>query len=159
MYVAEPVSPVLPLLGYWPIWVVVGSLLIAGVVAWYLWAWWVTRRREEPVGELPVTPRPNLDEIRARALSQVAGVEARHARGELSERAAHRELSGIIREWAAEVTGTPTDRMTLRELMRTPFRRTTHTVAAYYPVVFGDREYRDVPAAAAAARGVITGWL
>ncbi|MBN6777777.1 hypothetical protein JRG19_04325 [Pseudoclavibacter alba] len=154
-----PQGTIMPIVGYWPIWGLLAVAILLAIFAYYLFVWWNTRKRD-PLPELEVPrPAPDLGAIRMAKLREVDAVEARYLQGQLSSRKAHAELSRIIREYVAAATGIPADKMDLTQLRSTGLRGTTHTIAQYYPIVFGAREYRGVSEGARAARSVMTQWL
>lgn len=154
-----PEGTIMPIVGYWPIWGLLAVVILLAIVAYYLFVWWNTRKRD-PLPDLEVPqPAPDLGSIRVAKLREVDAVEARYLRGEISSRKAHAEFSRLVREYVAAATGIPADKMDLTQLRGTGLRGTSFTIAQYYPIVFGAREYRGVSQGAQAARSVMTQWL
>lgn len=156
---AQPAGQILPVVGYSPLWLVIGLLLILLVVAYYLLSLLLTRPRPAPQPVPPAAaPRRSGAELQAVYLEQVERIEQLHAAGELSARRAHAELSRTVREFVSEATGVPADRMTLSELRATPFAGAAFAVSEYYPLIFGPDEARSTEHGLHAARQVIALW-
>ncbi|NLT25426.1 MAG: hypothetical protein GXX90_02015 [Microbacteriaceae bacterium] len=154
----EPVGEVMPLVGYSPMWLLLGLALLAAIVAYALLVGAITRRRREtaPAPE-PVEP-VDLEALRARTAERIDAIEQEARTGGLEGREAHERLSGAVREYVAEATGLPADRMTLADLERSPLRGTTRAVARFYPAVFAAEPADDLDGALRAAREVLAGW-
>lgn len=156
---AAPEGTIMPAVNYWMIWGFLGGFLVLAVAAYYLWAYLSTRPRRRLPELAPPSPLPDLGQVRTRYLGRVDDIERRYQQGALTSRRAHAELSVVVRDYVAEATGVRADKMTLADLRRTQLYGTTHTVAQFYPIVFGSRDYRGVGQGANAARSVITTWL
>ncbi len=159
MFVAEPEGTIMPLVLYWPLWGIIALTLVLIVAAWYLYAFLSTRpKRPAPAPNIaPATL--NGPQIQAKALQRVDSIEQEFIRGELSPRRAHAAISAAVRDYVAEMTGVPADRMMLEDLQYTQLHGTAHTIGSMYPTLFGTRQMQSVPQSANAARSVITQWL
>lgn len=140
------------------LWLGIALAVLAAVlpVAW----WWLTRpRAEKQAVEAPRTPASALEEARA----AIAAVTDGHARGTTSDRAAHQELSRVVRRFVAQVSGWPVDHMGLSDLREAMGRDPrlaglTDYVALLSPPSFGPDGTGDVPGAAREADALVTRW-
>lgn len=156
---ATPPGTILPVVPYSPIWGVIAAALIVFVAAYYVLSWLLTRPTPEPPAPVAApTPVRSVPELQSVYLHEVDTILQRHMSGELSARRTHAALSVAVREFLAEATGIPADKMTLTELRTTPFVGATHAIAEYYPIVFGADEARSVEHGALAAKQVIALW-
>lgn len=142
---------------YTILWPVIGLVLIALVIAWYVWMLRHVRRRARGTAPRPVPP-PSASTLRDRYLGLIREIEQEHASGSLSTRRAHQRLGGILRMYAHESSGVRAQVMTLADLDRAGLVPLTRAVSAYYPVEFREAETGSVPDAAALARQVVTTW-
>ena len=149
---------VMPLVGYSPIWLLIGLALLVGVVAYFLIVVAATRRRVDEVVVHDDAPVELPVEVRERVRHGIDTVERRVRSGTLDRRAAHEELSSLVREYVTAATGIPADRMTLADLERSDLRGTARAVARFYPGLFAAAATDDVTGAIRAAREVIDGW-
>lgn len=96
--------------------------------------------------------------LRRAYLARIDAIEADHVAGRLDVPTATSALSGALRRFASEWTGTLYPAMTLQQLdghaPGTPLRS---RVADLYPPTFA-RQEADVPDAAAAARELVRSW-
>lgn len=142
---------------YTILWPVLGLVLIALVIAWYVWMLRHVRRRARGSAPKPVAaPSPSV--LRERYLGLIGEIEQEHADGVLSTRRAHQRLGGILRMYAHESSGVRAQVMTLADLDRAGLVPLTRAVSAYYPVEFREAETGSVPEAASLARQVVTTW-
>lgn len=154
-----PDGTIVPPIPYNVLWAVLGVILVVIVATYYLFAWLLTRPSPEPSAPVSVpSPRRTVPELQGAYLYEVDQIAHRYAAGELTPRRAHAALSVAVREFLAEATGVPTDKMTLTELRSTPFVGATHAVAEFYPIVFGADEAHSVEHGTDAARQVIMLW-
>lgn len=142
---------------YTILWPVIGLVLIALVIAWYVWMIRHVRRRARGSAPRPA-PAPSPSMLRDRYLGLISEIEQEHASGSLSTRRAHQRLGGILRMYAHESSGVRAQVMTLADLDRAGLVPLTRAVSAYYPVEFREAETGSVPDAAALARQVVTTW-
>lgn len=167
MFIIEPVlttatappGTVMPVVPYSPIWGIIGALLVLAVAVYYAAVWFFSR--PAPVAAAPTmapTPVRSVPELQGIYLGEIDAILQRNAAGELSPRRTHAALSRAVREFLAEATGVPADKMTLTDLRATPYSGAAHAIAEYYPIVFGAEEARSVEHGAHAARQVISLW-
>lgn len=155
----SPPGTIMPAVPYSPIWGVLGALLLLAIVVYYALSWFLTRPRPpKPGPTAAASTKRSVPELQGIYLHEVDMISQRHQAGELSARRANAALSVAVREFLAEATGTPADKMTLTELRSTPYVGATYAVAEYYPIVFGADEARNVEHGAHAARQVISLW-
>jgi hypothetical protein len=150
-----------PPLGYDWWWWLVLPLFIALLVTWILISKRVAgmpgwRRRGSAPAAAKVLPLPV--DVRRKALARIASVEQRVQTGELSPRAAHIELSGILRELAFYTTRYDARTMTLTDLRRAGLTRLADTIATFYPVNFAPAEALEAQPAVDAARTAVSQW-
>jgi hypothetical protein len=139
-------------------WLWVGVGIIGLVAAWYAWVWWTTRRRTIVIPPR-ITP-DRLSRLRADYTRQIDLVLDRAARGEISQRRAHQQLSVLVRHFVQEVSGIHAPTMTLTELNARGARLTpvSEVVGALYPGEFGPRETATLTGAAEVAKRVVARW-
>lgn len=149
-----------PLAQYWWGWMAIALVLLALVVAWYVFVWWSSRRATELVAVAAVesAPAPSREELRARYLALVDEVVAAFDAGQLSRRAAHRKLGTLVRFYAQETSGVRADVMTLDDLTQARLGAIAHAVAVYYPAEFARVENGDVHRSADVARRAVVSW-
>jgi len=151
-----------PPLGYDWWWWLVLPLFIALLVLWILLSKrFAGMRGWRRVGdEGPRVPKvlPLPVDVRRKALSRIADVEARVKSGHLSPRDAHIELSGILRELAFYTTRFDARTMTLTDLRRAGLTRLADTIASFYPVNFAPAEAIEAQPAIDAARQAVSQW-
>lgn len=153
-----PAGEVMPLVGYSPVWLLLGLALPVAIAAYYLLVAAANRRRVEEIVIPVVAAREDPSRVRIRVREGIDTVERRARHGTLGPRAAHEELSALVREYVTVATGIPADRMTLADLERSPLRGTAAAVARFYPGLFAAEATDDVDGAIRAAREVLDGW-
>jgi len=117
----ELVDPV----GYSWVWTLVGVVMLVGLVAWYVWLVWSTRKKP---GAVEPTTAPPLDRatppagstdpwdpVRQIYLAQLAEVGARHASGELDVRGVHLEIRRVMRAYTKARTGIDAETFTFSD--------------------------------------------
>lgn len=139
-------------------WLLLGALALLLAAALCGGVFWLFRRRQViNASTIPMAPE-TLAALRNRYLKAVGQVQHGFHRGELSERAAHQQLSGIVRDYAEKVYGVPATKMTLEELRHRRIRALPEAIEQYYPAEFGvegNGLASSVNSAAEAARAVI----
>lgn len=150
---------IMPLVGYSPFWLVLGIAILAVIAAFYVVVLLLTSNRSTPVNaQKPPEPEVDVAKLQNTAYAKVAEIESATMNGTLDSRAAHQQLSAVVREYVAESTGIPADHMTLSDLQHTDLRGTTQAVAQFYPGVFGTDPDQDLGKSIHMARQVLSGW-
>ncbi|MBJ7357258.1 hypothetical protein [Nocardioides sp.] len=141
-----------PPVGYDDRWLVLALLALAVVAVYYAAVLWWTRAR--PPRLVPAGPQTGwvarLDEISAAV-----------ARGDLTARRGHQEISRTVREFVAERSGVPAATMTLDDFRDLGPERVAELVALTYPPSFSADEELPGTAfdeAARRARTLVTTW-
>ncbi len=143
---------------HFPVYLVVGILLLALVVGWYVFVVRFSRSRfPRPVVAGPA-PRPDLPALRAKYLAMIDEVESEHRAGRLPERALASRLSLLLRFFAFESSGVDAQVMTLTDLRQAALPAVTGAVEQYYPPAFQKRHPGDPAGAVATAREVVRSW-
>jgi hypothetical protein len=139
-------------------WLWVGVALLALVVLWFVFVWRSTRPRRVRI-PARVTP-DRLSRLRADYTRQIDLVLGRAARGQITQRAGHQQLSVLVRHFVHEVSGIHAPTMTLTELTATGARLTpvSDVVGQLYPGEFGPHETETLAGAGAVARQVVARW-
>ena len=144
---------------YQPWWGLLGFLILAVVVAWWVFVFVSTRRSRVPVEAAPEAPvGPEVETIRRRYLGLIDETRVAYAAGSLSDREAFHQLSLLMRSYVEEREGTRTVTLTLKELRTTPLRPLTEAVARLYPGAFGPGRAGSVAQALDDARGLVSSW-
>ncbi|MDJ1369858.1 hypothetical protein [Gulosibacter molinativorax] len=150
---------VMPLVGYSPFWLVLGIAILALIAAFYVLVLLFTAGRTKPTKMKAKTEPPvDLEKLQHEGYSKIAQIETASMNGTLDPKAAHEQLSAVVREYVAEATGIPADHMTLSDLRRTELRGTTRAVEQFYPAVFGAEPQQDLGKSIHMAREVLAGW-
>lgn len=141
-----------PPVGYDDRWLLL-ALLALGLVAVYYAAvlWWT---RERPARATPVAP-PSAWVTRLDEITDAV------ARGELTARQGHQEISKTVRAFVVERSGVPATTMTLDDFQEQGPERLADMVALTYPPSFSPDE--ELPTsvfdeAASRARTLVTTW-
>lgn len=143
-------------LGYSPWWLWVGMVLVVLSVAWVVAILVHTRRR--PV-RADSTPGPaGTAGLVQDYLASIQAVEAAAATGSISQRAAHQELSLLVRGFFRDATGQDATRMTLAEIGVRDLPAAAQAITSMYPGEFGHEPLPTVTASAAAARAAVQAW-
>ncbi|PID96322.1 MAG: hypothetical protein CSA84_05870 [Actinomycetales bacterium] len=147
---------------YSPVWQALAWVLILGVLAWAAYIWWSTRwiRPKPPLA--PPAPPPGWLRERARhaTLQQIETIARQAEMGQLTSRAAHVEISHVVREFVDRTTGTRSEHMTLNEL-GAGGPRLAHLagfIHQLYPGEFGPDPAAPVRPVAESAKAVVAGW-
>lgn len=142
-------------LQYSQVWFYLGALLLLLLAAWYVVLLWP--RRKQASRDPAVGPR-DVAALRSACLQAIDSVEADADAGRLPERAAHQQLSFLVREFAGNVTGIPTTFMTLEEMRRQRVEPFASGIAGIYPAEFTPVTGQTVQDSAAAARQAVRAW-
>lgn len=146
------------------LYLVVGILLIALVVAWYVFVVRFARTRiPRAVGDTGRAPA-DLRVLKVKYAGLIDEVEAEFREGRYSERAVASRLSLLLRFFAHEASGVDAQVMTLSDLRAARVPAVTSAVEAYYPPAFrpvSDQDAEseaDPEAALDTAREVVRSW-
>lgn len=142
-----------------PLWLVLGIACLLAVVAGFGWVFWSTRRRRP--ARLSPPPRPthrDLAALRRRYLHAIDAVEQAARSGSTTSRAAHIELSMLVRRFLGELRIEHATAMTADELADVADADVASVVRSYHPSEFAPAGASDIGVAAAAARSVVSAW-
>ncbi|RKR73833.1 hypothetical protein [Frondihabitans australicus] len=143
---------------WWALYLVIGVLLVALVVAWFVFVSRFSRTRvPRPVVEAPRRPA-DLRLLQAKYAGLIDEVEAEHRAGRLGDRAVARRLSLLLRFFASEASGVDAQVMTLSDLRLARLPTVTGAVEGYYPPAFRASSETDAAEAVATAREVVRSW-
>ena len=147
-------------------WLVLALALLAAMVLYYLAVILLTRKPKPVVEvETPWVPAPH--DVRAEHLAEIDRIERAVHRADLSARVGHQHLSRTVRDYVAEVSQVPADKMALADLKATVrsdprTRPLAMAVEVMYPPAFAsDEEGQATDRFAEAlgrARQVVTTW-
>ena len=149
-----------PPVQYAPVWGLLAAVIILAVVLFYAAVLWFTRARERAeaapadIGWLPV----DTEELRVKYADQIDRIAVDHRRGALTGRAAHQQLSLLLRFFAFEADGVRAPNMTLSDLRASAQLPLADAVARFYPGAFAADEPRSVEEAVDTARQVVRSW-
>lgn len=140
---------------WWPLLGAALLILCAGTVAWI---WIVTKPRTNTGVPVFVAPR-NPSSVKQKYRSLIDDIQHRYDAGQLDGRAAHLELSLVVRTFVHEMTGLKTQRMTLAQLREHRLPLAGDAVERFYPAEFSrlGQDY-SVPESAQTAREVVAQW-
>lgn len=145
-------------LPYNPAWVWCGAAILALVAGWYAYLWWSTRAAPTS----PAAPtRPALTDLpalKAAYLQRIQDVDRDAAAGTLEARAAHQQISMLLRGFVRDATGVDATRMTQQDLAQHPLPAAADAVEALYPAEFGPGPLPSVGASAARAAAAVRTW-
>lgn len=150
-------SPPVPPTGYSPVWLLLGLLLLAVIIAYFVWVTLLTRRQTRLLRQQPATPPTDLATLSGQLRQRVDEIEQRARSGAIGQREATEELSRTVRKYVAAMTGIPADKMTLAQLQQSPLRGTADAVAKFYPAVFAADPPENFDESVRAARQVMSG--
>ena len=142
------------------VWGVLAAVIILAVVLFYAAVLWFTRAQEKPeaapadISWLPV----DTEELRVKYVDQIDRIAVDHRRGALTGRAAHQQLSLLLRFFAFEADGVRAPNMTLSDLKASAQLPLADAVARFYPGAFAADEPRSVEEAVDTARQVVRSW-
>lgn len=145
-------------LQYSPAWMWAGFALIALVAAWYVLVFASTR----PPRAAPENQRPaqltDLAALKAAYIQRINDAEQDAAAGTTDARAAHQDISHLLRRFVRDASGVDAPRMTHADLERHPLPAAAAAVGAIYPGEFGPEPLPPVSATAATARETVRAW-
>jgi hypothetical protein len=144
-------------LPYSPLWTWAGAILLLLVAVWYAFVFAGTRRPRPRPASLPA-PLTSLPALQSAYLQRIDDVEQEAATGTISARAAHQEISFLLRRFVRDATGVDAPRMTHADLVKHPLPRAAEAVGALYPGEFGSEPLPSVAASAATAREAVRSW-
>jgi hypothetical protein len=146
-----------PPVQYSPLWLVLGVVVIALVIGWYVFVFLSTRPLPEPQragGVVPGLTPP----MREAYLARIDEVRERYGSGGIGFSDAHHELSALVRSFAAEARGIRARYMTLDDLRRTEHRQLAETVEALYPGAFSGELWGSIDDATDRASELVRSW-
>ncbi len=146
---------------YGLLWFFVGLALLVAVACWYGFVLWSTRRKPQPnVSKLPAQEpvRPDLATLKAKYLALIAQVEAKVSQQATTTRAAHQELSLLVRYFVYETNGFRAQVLSLSDIKHTDFTAIANVIERYYPAEFAALEQGDIAAAITTAKELVTAW-
>ncbi len=144
-------------LQYSPLWMWAGAALLALVGCWYAAVFVSTRRRGDTAVRHPAA-LTDLPALKAAYLQRIDDLERDAAAGNLSLRAAHQEISLLLRSFVRDATGVDALRMTRLDLERHPLPAAAAVVGTLYPAEFGIEPLPPVAVSAAGARNAVSTW-
>lgn len=144
-------------LPYNPLWTWAGAALVLLVAAWYVFVLAGTRRPRPKPASRPA-PLTDLPALQTAYLQRIAEVEQQAAAGNIGARAAHQEISLLLRRFVRDATGVDAPRMTQADLSKHPLPEAANAVGALYPGEFGPEPLPAVASSAATAREAVRSW-
>ncbi|MGV8881285.1 MAG: hypothetical protein ACOH19_03955 [Rhodoglobus sp.] len=147
-----------PPVQFQPWWGLIGAGILLVLVAWYVFVFVSTRRREVPPALPDPEYRPQPAQVREHYATMITQTQAAYASGELDSREAHHQLSLLLRSFVTEREGIPTMHMTLADLRRTDLVPLSGAVERLYPGAFNPNYTGSVDEAAAEARRLVSQW-
>ena len=143
----------------WVLWLALGLLLLALVVAWVVFVLRFSARRLPPSARRAAAAAAvDLPSVRLRYLGLIDEVQAESDAGRLGERAVHSRLSLLLRFFVHETAGADTHVMTLADLREADLPRVADAVEQWYPPAFAQQHPGDPDRAAETAREVVRSW-
>ncbi|GAA4666012.1 hypothetical protein [Frondihabitans cladoniiphilus] len=143
---------------WWVVYLVVGVVLVAAVIAWYVFAVRFSRTRLPPADRRPNPKKSDPQQLQAKYSGLIDEVEAEWRAGRLDDRATHSRLSLLLRFFAFESSGVDAHVMTLADLQRSPLPQVAGAVGEYYPPAFRADQPGDPAHALETARLVVRSW-
>lgn len=140
------------------LYLVIGVVLIALVVAWYVFVARYSRTRfPREVVEGRRAPA-DIRLLKVKYAGMIDEVEGEFRAGRLTERAVASRLSLLLRFFAFESSGVDAHVMTLSDLRRAPLPAVTGAVEEFYPPAFREESPSDAAHAVQTAREVVRSW-
>lgn len=148
-------------LQYGPLWMWCGVALLVLVAGWYVFVFAGTRpaKGRVPDGAAPArSVLTDLPALKAAYLQRIQDVDREAAAGTLDARAAHQQISLLLRGFVRDATGVDATRMTHQDLARHPLPAAADVIEALYPAEFGPGPPPSVTASAAKASSAVHAW-
>ena len=145
-------------LQYSPLWLWTAVVLLTLVAGWYVAVFAATRRRRNDPGDRGAASLTSLPALQAAYLQRIDDVEHAAAAGTLGLRAAHQEISRLLRSFIRDATGVDALRMTRQDLERHPLPAAARAVGRLYPGEFGPEPLPPAAASAGIAREAVRTW-
>lgn len=146
-------------LQYSPLWTWCAAALLVLVGGWYVFVLATTRpgpkTRTSIGGHSALTDLPGL---KAAYLQRIQDVDQAAAAGHLDARAAHQELSLLLRGFVRDATGVDATRMTYQDLARHPLPAAADVIQSLYPAEFGPGPLPSVASSAVQAAAAVRKW-
>lgn len=141
-------------------WMWCGAVLLALVAGWYVFVVAATRAgRPSPRSARPGrSVLTDLPALKAAYLQRIDDVQREAAAGNLGARAAHQEISLLLRGFVRDATGVDATRMTHQDLARHPLPAAAGAIQALYPAEFGPGPLPPVASSAAIASAAVRTW-
>lgn len=150
-----------PPIQYSIIWLIIGLALVAGIVGWFGFAFWITRRKAvnslENLG--PASSDFDLEKIKRKYLQLIDECYQNYQKHDTSLRGLHRGLSLTVRYFVYEAKHFPAPRLTLADLKRAPYPSLTKLISEYYVDEFAVIEHGDPQASVEAAKDLVRRWV
>jgi hypothetical protein len=146
-----------PPVQYSPLWTVLGVVVLALVLGWYIFAF-VSTRPEPPLQPPAGFTTGLTPPLREAYLERIGDVSRRYSSGTLAFSDAHHELSALVRSFAAEARGIRAQYMTLDDLRKTEHHGLAATVEALYPGAFSGTATGSIDDATARASELVRSW-
>ncbi|MGN7200033.1 hypothetical protein [Arthrobacter sp. SAFR-044] len=147
-------------LQYSPAWLWCGAALLVLVAGWYVFVLATTRPapRTKPGSAGSRSALTELPALKAAYLQRIHDVDREAAAGNIEARAAHQEISLLLRAFVRDATGVDATRMTHQDLARHPLPAAARVIEALYPAEFGPGPLPSVAASAAKASEAVRTW-
>lgn len=139
-----------------PLWFALGIGIILLVIGFYVLALVFTRRRRN--APTATDGPPSQFALQQGYLGRIDAIAHAHARGTLTPREAHQQLSAVVREYVERSRGLPAPYLTLDELRERGLDPLSDTIGALYPGEFGPEPVASVAASADRARWLVSAW-
>ncbi len=144
--------------GYADRWLWFAIVLAVLLAAYFVLAWWFTRRPRPPrIARREVA----LPDIRERHLARIAEIETQVAGGAISPRQGHQQLSETVRDFIAIVTPLPARSMALADFRRRAPTALVEVLEIVYPPEFApddDHAREAFEVAVTRSRSLIGSW-
>lgn len=150
-----------PPIQYSLIWLIIGICLVAGILAWYGFVFWLTRRRKvNTLANLGLTSSEfDLEKLKQKYLALIDDCYKSYTLQQTTLRGLHRGLSMTVRYFVYEARHFPAPRLTLSDLKRAPYPRLTKVITEYYSKEFALIEHGDPLESVAAAKDMVREWV
>lgn len=148
-------------LQYSPLWMWCGAALLVLVGGWYAFLFATTRpapKTRTSTGGRGRSALTDLQGLKAAYLQRIQDVDQAPAAGNLDARAAHQELSLLLRGFVRDATGVDATRMTHQDLARHPLPAAADVIQALYPAEFGPGPLPSVASSATQAAAAVRAW-